>query len=202
MSFLPALLRRRLDRVGRMALHVAWRCSEGHSGLPLVFASRHGSLARTVELLNGLARDEPLSPAAFSLSVHNSTAGLFSISRADRSPATALAAGSWTLAAALLEGVGMLTEGARAVLVVYADEALPLEYRAYVEPDEPVFALGLLLTVPDGKQSLCRLVPGRSVTTRQRPEVALMEFLVEDIPMVRLDAGESGWQLERVSGHA
>jgi len=200
-SFLPALLRRRLDRVGRMALHVAWRCAEGHAGLPLVFASRHGSLARTVELLECLARDEPLSPAAFSLSVHNSSAGLFSIARADRSPATALAAGPRTMAAAVLEGVGMLTEGAFAVLVVYADETPPPEYRIYVEPDAPVLALGLLLTVPDGKQPLCQLTPGRGIATGPNPEVALMEFLVDDVSVVRLDAGESGWQLERLSAH-
>jgi Beta-ketoacyl synthase, N-terminal domain len=200
-SFLPALLRRRLDRAGRMALHVAWRCAEGHTGLPLVFASRHGSLSRTMELLECLARNEPLSPAAFSLSVHNSSAGLFSIARADRSPATALAAGPRTLMAALLEGAGMLTDGAVAVLVVYADETPPPEYRVYVETDTPVFALGLLLTAPDGNQPLCQLSPGRGIAMRQCPEVAIMRFLMEDVPVARLDAGEPGWQLERVSAH-
>ena len=200
-SFLPALLRRRLDRVGRMALHVAWHCAEGHSELPLVFASRHGSLTRTVELLDSLDQGEPLSPASFSLSVHNSTAGLFSIARADRSPATALAAGTATLAAALLEGVGILTEGADAVLVVYADETPLPKYKVYMQVHEPVFALGLLLTVADGKQPLCRLVQGSGAATGQRPEAALMEFLLEDTSIALLDAGGSGWRLERVGGH-
>ncbi len=201
-SFLPALLRRRLDRVGRMALHVAWRCAEGQADLPLVFASRHGSLARTVELLDGLARDEPLSPAAFSLSVHNGAAGLFSIARADRSPATALAAGSGTLAAALLEGAGMLTEGTGAVLVVYADETPPPQYQVYVEPEQPVFALGMLLTAAQGKPPRYRLTSAQGAMPRLRPEAALMEFLLKDAAVARLDASESGWRLERVGSHA
>ncbi|EQD52842.1 hypothetical protein B1B_10544 [mine drainage metagenome] len=76
-GFLPSLIRRRLDRVGRMALYVAWQCAGDRMGLPFVFASRHGSLTRTVQLLDSLSQREPLSPAAFSLSVHNSTVGFF-----------------------------------------------------------------------------------------------------------------------------
>lgn len=201
-SFLPALLRRRLDRVGRMALYVAWRCAEERTAVPLVFASRHGSIARTLQLLDDLARNEPLSPAIFSLSVHNSIAGLFSIARNDRSPATALAAGHRTLVFALLEGVGILAEGAGEVLVVYADETLPPEYRAHLEQPEPAFAVGLLLTAPDGKHPSCRLVPGRNAASGARPEVALMDFLLQDAPVAGLDGDEPGWQLQRVGGHA
>jgi hypothetical protein len=200
-SFLPALLRRRLDRVGRMALHVAWHCAEGHSELPLVFASRHGSLARTVDLLGSLDRYEPLSPTAFSLSVHNSTAGLFSIARTDRSPATALAAGPDTLAAALLEGVGLLVESKCPVLVVFADETPPPEYQEYMQADQPVFALGLLLIVADGKQAQCELVQVSGSIPEPRPEAMLMKFLLENAPSVRLDSRDPGWQLQRVDGH-
>ncbi|MGH8282614.1 MAG: beta-ketoacyl synthase chain length factor [Gammaproteobacteria bacterium] len=201
-SFLPALLRRRLDRVGRMALHVAWHCAEGHTALPLVFASRHGSIARTVQLLDDLARNEPLSPAIFSLSVHNSIAGLFSMARGDRSPATALAAGRRTLVFALLEGAGMLEEGAGKVLVVYADEMPPPEYRAYLEQPEPDFAVGLLLTIPDGRRPAYRLVRGHTAASGPRPEVALMDFLLQDAPVADLDGDNHGWQLLRLGGHA
>ncbi len=201
-SFLPALLRRRLDRVGRMALHVAWRCAEGHAAVPMVFASRHGSIARTVQLLDDLARNEPLSPAIFSLSVHNSIAGLFSMARSDRSAATALAAGHRTLVFALLEGIGMLVEGADKVLVVYADETLPPEYGAYLGQPETAFAVGLLLTTPDGNQPMYRLAQAHNTASGPRPEVALMDFLLQDAPVAGLVGGDPGWQLLRLGGHA
>ena len=207
-SFLPPLLRRRLDHVGRMALHVIWRCAEDHENLLLVYASRHGTLSRTVELLNDLARDEPLSPSTFSLSVHNSVAGLFSIFRSDTSPAIALAAGAMTLPAALLEGIGILGESGRPVLVVYADDLPPHEYQRYMTPEEPgtpeepSFALSLLLSPPASTAPWYRLVSKHCVPRRERPEVTLMRFLVENASTYCLGLSEPGWQVERVEiGH-
>ena len=72
-------LGRECNRLGRMALQVAWRCqSDGETSLPLVFASRHGDLARTFAMLDGLARDEGLSPTQFGLSTHNAIAAQYS----------------------------------------------------------------------------------------------------------------------------
>ena len=91
-SFLPALQRRRLSRLARMAFHVAWPLADAAGPLPLVFASRHGETPRTLAILSDLAHDEPLSPTQFSLSVHNAIIGLWSIQRGDTSEMTALAA--------------------------------------------------------------------------------------------------------------
>ncbi|WP_240999111.1 beta-ketoacyl synthase chain length factor, partial [Pseudomonas viridiflava] len=69
-SFLPAMQRRRLGRMARMAFAVGWPLSEDHERMPLVFVSRHGETPRTFEILRDLAADEPMSPTQFSLSVH------------------------------------------------------------------------------------------------------------------------------------
>ncbi len=90
-SFLPAMQRRRLSPLARMAFHVAWPLAEGRPPLPLIFASRHGETPRTFAILGDLARGEPLSPTQFSLSVHNAIIGLWSIQRGDTSEMTALA---------------------------------------------------------------------------------------------------------------
>src|SRR5579885_2115193 len=124
-SYLPSLLRRRLDRCGRMAVSTAWPCSEGLGSVQSVFASRHGALERTVELLYALSRAETLSPTSFSLSVHNSTVGLFSIARSDRSATTSMAAGEDSLGMSLMEGANLIAAGASHVLVCYADDKLP-----------------------------------------------------------------------------
>mgnify|MGYP002138405196 CR=1 FL=1 len=56
------LLRRRLSPLGRTALASAFACTRGESAVRMVFASRHGELARSADLLKAIARDEDLSP--------------------------------------------------------------------------------------------------------------------------------------------
>lgn len=199
-NFLPAMLRRRLDRHGRMALHTAWPCAEGIDSLPFVFASRHGDLDRTLDLLTSLAQGEVLSPTDFSLSVHNSTAGLFSIARGDRAPATALAAGPDTLGMALIEGVNLVAAGAGQVLVCYADDAAPEVYAPYVadDPARHPFSVSLLLTRGDAPL-LCRLTRHEGTAT-DAPETALMRVLTGASASSVIGVDQP-WRLER-SAHA
>ncbi len=149
--FVDALLRRRLGRLARMALHVANQVATGHESLPAIFASRHGELSRTVNMLHALAADEAPSPAAFSLSVHNSAAGIFSIARNDPAPSTALAAGEETLLWALLEAtIRLAATPDSSILLVYADEPLPGEYQDFDTASESAHALALLLQPGEG----------------------------------------------------
>lgn len=198
---MPGLLRRRLDRAGRMALWTAWPCTEGLDSVQLVFGSRHGSLNRTVELLTALTNRNTLSPTLFSLSVHNHVTGLLSIARRDRSAATAMAAGVDTLGLCLLEGANMIAEGAARVLVTYADDRVPMLYRPLIgESATHPFAVSLLLTPAPGVSRRCRL---RRVTGCQPvspPEVALMRFLLDpDFRDTVLGVNQI-WLLERVGG--
>ncbi|HEX7964605.1 MAG TPA: beta-ketoacyl synthase chain length factor [Gammaproteobacteria bacterium] len=197
-SQLPGLLRRRLDHCGRMALHTAWACTTGFDSVQSIFASRHGALERTLELLTALAKSEPLSPTSFSLSVHNSTAGLFSIARGDRGAATAMAAGADTLGMSLLEGANMVAEGAPGVLVCYADEKVPPPYAASVEAESTrhPFAVSLLLTPAAEAPLRCRLVRGETGAD-ETPEAALMRFLVDETDAT-LGTGQP-WRLERAA---
>lgn len=147
--FVDTMLRRRLGRLSRMALHVANEASIGLAFIPTIFASRHGELSRTVSMLHALATEETPSPAAFSLSVHNSAAGIFSIARADHAPSTALAAGDETLLWALQDAaVRLAAHPDTAILLVYADEPLPREYSA--SPSEPAHAVAFLLAPGKG----------------------------------------------------
>lgn len=122
---MPAMLRRRAGSLGRMALEVAYACLGQETGVPTVFCSRHGEVGRAIGLLGDLARGEPLSPTSFGLAVHNASAGLFSIARADRANHVALAAGAATIEHAVIEACGLLADGAPMVLLVACDEPLP-----------------------------------------------------------------------------
>lgn len=182
-----------------MALCTAWACVEGLESVEFVFASRHGDLERTLELLTALGKDDMLSPTAFSLSVHNSTAGLFSIARGDRARATAMAAGADTLCMGILEGATMIGEGVSRVLVCYADDAVPAPYQRYlIEGEERhPFAVSLLLAPASEAPLSCRLVRD-SVAASEAPETSLMRFLVDGAPGTVLGRDQP-WRLERVS---
>jgi len=159
-SVLPAMQRRRLSRLARMAFHVAWPLAAAHPQLPMVFASRHGETPRTLNILTDLAHGEPLSPTQFSLSVHNAIIGLWSIQRGDCSEMTALAGEGDGLENAILDACGMLAEGAPAVLLVIAEETPPELYRAFIDDVPFPYALGLLLTPGTDWQLLLRSATG------------------------------------------
>lgn len=148
-SFLPAMQRRRLSRLARMVFQVAWPLAEGHSALPLVFASRHGETPRNLAILKDLAIKEPLSPTQFSLSVHNAIIGQWSIMRGDTSEMTALAGEGDGLEMAMLEALSLLAEGAPAVLLVIGEEAQPEPYAPFIDDVPFPYALALLLKPGD-----------------------------------------------------
>lgn len=137
----PAMQRRRIERLGRMAVQAAWWCSQAEAtGVPLVFASRHGDVQRSFELLEQLARGEPMSPTHFGLSVHNAIAALYSIVRGERGNYLALAAGRATAEAALVEAAGLLADGAPEMLVVVYDASPPTVYADFLDEPDPYYA--------------------------------------------------------------
>jgi Beta-ketoacyl synthase, N-terminal domain len=145
---MPPMLRRRAGFLGKMALEVAYQCLGQRIDVPTVFTSRHGDAARSVGLLLDLAKEEPLSPTSFGLSVHNATGGLFSIARNDRALNIALAAGKSSIEHAVIETCGMLAEGEPKVLLVAYDCPLPTPYRAFQDCDEQPYAWAWLMQPP------------------------------------------------------
>lgn len=146
---MPAMLRRRAGLLGRMALEVAYDCLGQQADVPTVFCSRHGEVGRAIGLLQDLARGEPLSPTAFGLAVHNASAGLFSIARADRANHIALAAGAASVEHAVIEACGLLADGAPMVLLVACDEPLPALLSSFEDCDEQPYAFAWAM-VPAG----------------------------------------------------
>ncbi|MDY7547624.1 beta-ketoacyl synthase chain length factor [Glaciimonas sp. CA11.2] len=153
---MPAMLRRRAGSVGRMALEVAYLCLQGRSDVATVFCSRHGECARSVELLQDLVREVPLSPTSFSLSVHNATAGLLSIARHDQASHSALSAGNSGVEHAVIEACGLLADGAPEVLLVVYDGLLPDEFGEFKDCEDQPFAWAWLIqpTVQRGADTI------------------------------------------------
>ncbi|RDS85633.1 beta-ketoacyl synthase chain length factor [Dyella psychrodurans] len=144
-DFLPAMQRRRLSRLARMTMHVAWPLCGDDEQLPLVFASRHGETPRTFALLSDVADEQPLSPTQFGLSVHNAIAGQWSILRGQRGESTSIAGEADTFEHAMVEAATLLADGARSVLVVMAEERPPAAYDEWI--DDVPFSYALALRV-------------------------------------------------------
>lgn len=90
---LPMMMARRLSQGARLAVQVGLSLLARHQIDSAVFVSRHGELARSMTLLQALANGQALSPTDFSMSVHNTAAGLCSIQGKAAIPMTSLAAG-------------------------------------------------------------------------------------------------------------
>ena len=145
-GFIEPLVRRRLSFLDRIALHVANACVAEGEQVHLVFASRHGELARSAELLAQLAAGELPSPMSFSLSVLNAAAGLYGIARKDRSPATAVSSGEATFPLALVEGAAQAQKNPDATVVVaFADEPPPDVYKSVVDSPRNAHAIAVRL---------------------------------------------------------
>jgi hypothetical protein len=154
------LMRRRLSTLSKMALKVAYDCTAGYGEVRVVFASRHGELRRTSDILGDIAASQPVSPTAFSLSVLNAASGIFGIGRGDRSAATAISSGAETLGYALLEAHAQYeTDPSTPVLVVYADEPAAGIY-GHIDDEIEGGALAILIDAAAPARFACTLEEG------------------------------------------
>ncbi len=157
LASIPGMLKRRLTPLARTVFSATIHClPEGNSDIPLVFSSTHGELAKSLTMMEQLEQGEEISPTAFSLSVHNAIAGLFSMAFHDQNQTTVIAPGKEGLCAAFIETAGLLQEGHEKILLVFYDEPLPEFYPA--EPFQLSYpresALALLITQPDKNKGL------------------------------------------------
>ncbi len=150
-KFLPAMLRRRCTPLTRAMLTAAFGCvtEADQSSVRTVFASRHGSINESVELLENVARGERLSPSKFTHTVHNAQSGLFSIAAGNRMATAALAGRAETFGTGFLEALTHLhRDPATPVLYVCGDVPLADTFAPLVAEPRAAYAVGLLLAAP------------------------------------------------------
>ncbi|CAH2790098.1 MAG: 3-oxoacyl-[ACP] synthase [uncultured Paraburkholderia sp.] len=153
-GFIEPIVRRRLSTLSKVALKVAHDCV-AQDEVRVVFASRHGELRRTTDILRSISAGVPVSPTAFSLSVLNAMTGIFGIARGDRSAASAISAGPQTLGYGLLEAYAQYAaQPSSPVLLVYADEPADPVYGT-IEDEVQGGALAVLI---DEREAIGQLV--------------------------------------------
>jgi len=129
LALLERTLRRGLSEVTRLFMHAAKLALDDAGREPehmhVIFASAFGEIATAEALLAEAYDQDGSSPARFRNSVHNTAAGLLSISTKNHLACTAIAAGWETVPMALLEAAAQLNSQAETVLLVFAEERVP-----------------------------------------------------------------------------
>ncbi len=190
----PKLMQRRLSPLAKAVLKVAEACQKQEAQMPVVFSSAHGEICKSLEMLKVLQAGQELSPTGFSLSVHNAIAGLFSIVFRNREEITVIAPCREGIAAAFVEGLGMLHDGADEVLLILYDEPIADFYPVapYKLNSSHPCVLGLRIGLD--AQGLA-LVLSRSIEKREDGEqplqlLAFIRFLLAG--QVELKLGNEG----------
>ena len=162
---IPAMQRRRLSVLAKMAIHSALVTLNGERADYIVWVSKYGDEEKTLDILKDVLNQQTPSPTQFSISVHNAIAGLYSILCQDDTPSTSLSA-DWT--DALIDAYAFLKSNPPAirVLVVSYDQPLPNLYSDAVE--FPAFALSALVSLEQ---------PNLSVEALSTTDSATMESL-------------------------
>jgi hypothetical protein len=174
LALLAPTLRRGLSDVTRLFMHVAKealaQAQLQADQVQLVFASAFGEIHAAEQLMAQAYDENSSSPARFRHSVHNTAAGLFSISARSHLPGTALAAGWDTLAMGLLEASAQLDQGAQQVLLVCAEERVPAAFDASYS--YAPLAAAFALSAAPGSRSLARIAHLRRQQLAAPPSTA------------------------------
>jgi hypothetical protein len=165
----PPILRRRVSALGQQALKAAWSVSATASAR-MIFCSRHGEFGRTLSILDSLVDRTQVSPADFTLSVHNALVGLLSIAGANRQGHTMITAGEESFGFGMLEALCCLLERPEeTVLLVYFDEPLPAPFDVFDHAPADPIALAIVLTAADGNRFTLNTSPANSLKRSREP---------------------------------
>ncbi len=122
LASVPKMLKRRFSPLAKQVYSAATLSLGNNKCIPTVFSSSHGELAKSFHMMEMIEAGDEISPTAFSLSVHNAIAGLFSMSYKNRLQTSVVAPGEDGIAPAFIEALGLLQEGEEEVLIVFYDE--------------------------------------------------------------------------------
>ena len=171
--------------------------------VPTVFASRHGDCAGAVDLMVTLAHRGPLTASGFSHSVHNASAGLYSIASGNFHASTSTAGGSSSFGSGVIEALAMLARCSTGrVLFVIADEAVPPVF-ATLSPEPSVPYVVALLLASEAQGRRVRLTSADRMSPPGSPPwpdaVEFLRWMLSSEDAVTIGTGRNRTRWTRVS---
>ena len=205
LSGIPPLLRRRIKGLARVVFHVLERALGQAPAAEecVIFSSRMGEIRRTQDILESIAAEQPVSPAAFSHAVHNAIAGLWSMAHGATLPLLALSPPEGGPVPALIEAYGCLAEnGGKPVTIVCYEEQLPEFYAPFLSGPPAPTAVAARLAPAERAERILSLRHKESLNHRPPADGAAGGALVSPAPPAPAawrnsgsdDSAESGLQ--------
>lgn len=204
---IPPIKRRRLNGLSKMAMHASLNCLEQVDTEPnevlTVFASQHGELSRTVNIVSDLVQSEDISPKDFSLSVHNASLGLFSIFNKNTNLGTSIAANKNTFGFALLESYNILKRNPeKTVLLTCFDKQVGQPFDRLQPYPEPSYSLALLLSLNAQEYisfAFDRISRDENYKSEPKLPLALsfFEFLHSDETAQQSNTNDTHWEFSK-----
>ncbi len=202
LSSVPKMLKRRLTPLAKTVFCAANQCIAENQPMPVVFSSSHGELAKSFAMMEMIEAGEEISPTAFSLSVHNAIAGLFSIAYNNKLQSSVVAPGEEGIAAAFIEALGLLEEGESQVLLVFYDEPLVAFYPSapFNLSTENTCALALRITKKGAGMPLrmCYSIEQGDGVEQAVQIPLLIQFLSDKSQRLQLCSPRHSWCWEKI----
>ncbi|CAA9891915.1 conserved hypothetical protein [Candidatus Methylobacter favarea] len=201
-AFVPKMLQRRLSPLAKAVFSAADGCLAAGEKLSAVFSSAHGEICKSLDILKAIQSAEEISPTAFSLSVHNAIAGLFSIAYANQMEITVIAPGFEGIAPAFIEALGLLQEGAAEVLLVLYDEPIadfyPISPFNLNAQTTCALALRLALIGNGLPLQFCRSAQSRDDGEHPIQLLAFLKFLLGEDRSLSLGHHGHSWRWDKL----
>lgn len=187
--------RRRLKRLGSMALEVTYRLPE--TAAPIIFCSKYGEIDRCFDLLKELTETGAVSPQSFSLAVHNAIPSLYTIDRKINSNVIAISSDAEVFSA-LLEAHGLFSSGEKMVRIIVAEEPIPDAYQKYCDFVGESYAYAIDLE-PFGKISIgFSAAQDRNITSSLlSTNLSVLRFLLGSEKSYSESINGVSWQIRR-----
>ena len=204
LKHIPMMLRRRFNALGKSAMGAIGLLNLDNRNIPCVFASQHGDTHLTLSLLEGIGRQDDMSPTGFSLAVHNAISGLYTIATKNESAVTAISAMRGHIASALFETLSQLQTSERVLCVIY-DSQLPELYRPYSQSTDFPYAIAIVFSRERGDSLSFEYSPPLSSAERStayESELrAFVAFLLSDSGTFTCSNNGTAWTLKKQTQH-
>lgn len=188
---------RRLSPISKVALDLALHSIENEDIGFIVYASRHGELKYSYEILCGLNNDQAASPAKFSHSVHNSTGSYLTILEKLSCPVTAISAGEDSFSSGLIAAINhSMANSCSKVLLLFCDSIVPIEYEKKVGPhNQNIIFSSIIQANRNGKYSLCQTI--NKVENDNHQCVSFTNWISDDMKDSQLYLANTNWTYTR-----
>ena len=145
---IPMMTARRLSMGCRMAVDIGIELLKSHEDIDaVIYSSATGEEEHNYKVLESAAKGIDCSPTDFSMSVHNTGVGNFTILSKKKIPSNSVSAGIDSFMMAITDAYVMLSSGYKKILIVDYNVSIPPFFKNYLKKDFPDYPYSVGLVV-------------------------------------------------------